>query len=71
MANIEKMLHKILVNKNDHDALKFNWRNSAKEQFQDIQMNVHIFGKTDSPCCCIWGRNKTSSDDVIKIIDCK
>ena len=52
MADIEKMLHQVLVDKSD----------------RDIQTNVHLFGKVDSSCCCIWALHKTASD-VINIID--
>ena len=31
-------------------------------------MNLHLFGKVVSPCCCIWPLNKTVSD-VVNIID--
>ena len=33
-----------------------------------IQTNVHLFGKVDSPCSCIWALNKTASDNIVKII---
>ena len=71
-AVIEKRFQQVLVDKNNHNALRnrrFIWRNSANEQFEDIQMNVHLFGKVVSPCCCIWTLNKTASDNVINIID--
>ena len=31
-------------------------------------MNVHLFGKVDSPCCFIWALNKTASDNIVKIV---
>ena len=31
-------------------------------------MNVHLFGKVDSPCCCIWALNKSASDNTAKIV---
>ena len=31
-------------------------------------MNVKLFGKVNSPCCCIWALNKTVSDNIVKII---
>ena len=33
-------------------------------------MNIHLFGKFDSPCCCIWALNKTASDNIVKIVSC-
>ena len=53
MADIEKMFHQVMVDLTDKDALRFIWRNNRGENFQDIQMTVHLFGKVDSPCCCI------------------
>ena len=49
MADIGKMFHKIMVNQRDKDALSFIWKSNRDENFQDIQMNVHLFGKVDSP----------------------
>ena len=31
-------------------------------------MNVHLFAKFDSPCCCIWALNKTASDNIVKTV---
>ena len=28
-----------------------------------------MFGKVDSPCCCIWSLNKTASDNIVKIVN--
>ena len=36
MADIEKMFHQVLVDKNDHDAVRFIWKNNASEQFRGI-----------------------------------
>ena len=57
-----------MVDLRDRDALRFIWRSNKDEKFQDIQMNVHLFGKVDSPCCCIWALNKTASHNIIKIV---
>ena len=27
-----------------------------------------MFGKVDSPCCCIWALNKIASDTIVKIV---
>ena len=53
MASIEKMFHQVIVDFRDRDALRFIWRSNGGENFQDIQMNIHLFGKVDSPSCCI------------------
>ena len=44
------------------------WRTNKKEQFRDIRMNVHLFGKVDSPCCCLWALLKTATDSITNII---
>ena len=68
MANIEKMFHQVLVREQDREALRFVWRTNKKEQFRDIRMNVHPFGKVDFPCCCLWALNKTATDSITNII---
>ena len=30
-------------------------------------MNVHLFGKVDSLCCCIWALNKSMTDSITDI----
>ena len=30
-------------------------------------MNVHLFGKVDSPCCCLWALLKTATDSITNI----
>ena len=69
IADIKKIFHQVMVNQRDRDALRFIWRNNRDENFQYIQMNVHLFGKVDSPCCCIWALNKTASDNIVKIVN--
>ena len=43
------MFNQILVKPEDHDSLRFVWRYNKTEQPQDYVMNVHLFGKADSP----------------------
>ena len=47
MTDIKKMFHQVKVNQRNRYALKFIWRRNRDENFQDIQMNVHLFGKVD------------------------
>ena len=47
LADIEKMFHQVMVDLRDRYALRFIWRSDRDENFQDIQMNVHLFGKVD------------------------
>ena len=68
IADIKKIFQQVMVNQRDRDALRFIWRNNRDENFQYIQMNVHLFGKVDSPCYCIWALNKTASDNIVKIV---
>ena len=68
MADIGKMFHQVMMDLRDRDALRFIWISNKEENFQDIQMNVYLFGKIDSPCCCIWALNKTALDNIVKII---
>ena len=67
MASIEKMFRQVIVDFIDRDALRFIWRSNTGENFQDIQMNIHLFWKVDSPSCCIWTLNKSASDSILKI----
>ena len=48
------MFHQAFVIPEDRDALRFIWRDNEKEKFLEYVMNVHIFGKVDSPCICNW-----------------
>ena len=45
MADIEKMFQQVIVNQRDKDSLRFIWRSNRDENFEDIQMNAHLFGK--------------------------
>lgn len=42
---------------------------AGKKTAAILQMNVHLFGKLDSRCCCIWTLHKTTPDNVVTIID--
>ena len=67
IADIEKMFHQFIVQGKDRDALRFLWRSNKGEEFHDLRMNVHVFGKVDSSCCCIWALNKTATDNITNI----
>ena len=60
--------HRVLVREQDREALGFVWGKNKKEQFRDIRMNVHPFGKVDFPCCCLWALKRKATDSIPKII---
>ena len=53
LADIENMFHQVVVGLRDRYALRFIWSSDRDENFQDIQMNVHLLGKVDPTCYCI------------------
>ena len=77
IADIEQMFHQIFVLEKDRDALRFLWRDTPSGKIDDYIMNVHLFGKIDSPCCANWSLKKTALDQkdiypeniVLKILD--
>ena len=70
MADIEKMFHQVMVELRDRDALRLIWKSNGDENFQNIQINIHLFGKVNSPCCCIRALNKIALDNIVKIVSC-
>ena len=67
MADIKKMFHQVMVQEKDRDTLIFLWHLSKDEEFQELRMNFHLFGKVTQPCCCIWALNKTSTSNISNI----
>ena len=49
MGDIEVMFHQVLVENKDRDPLRFLWRDNYVNAIEDYCMNVHLFGKVDSP----------------------
>ena len=49
IGDIEKMFHQIFVDPKDVDSLRYLWRDNHDDPLLDCQMNVHLFGKVDSP----------------------
>ena len=62
MSDIEQMFHQILVENKDRDVLRFLWRDNYIDPIEDYRMNVHLFGKVDSPCIANWAIKKTAAD---------
>ena len=68
MGDIEQMFHQILVENEHRDALRFSWRNNFNHPIDDYRMNVHLFGKIDSPLianCTV----KRSAKDQSELFD--
>ena len=56
------MYHQINVKECDQHALRFVWKNTPEEEFEDHKMTLHIFGKIDPPCIVNWIIKQTVSD---------
>ena len=48
----------------DIDSLRFLSRDNSKNPFLDRQINVHLFGKIDSPCIANWVLKKSGEDST-------
>ena len=49
-SDIKPMFHQVRVGEEDRHALRFlGWEN-PNDCINDYKMNVHLFGKNDSPC---------------------
>ena len=67
VADVWKIFHQEMVNPRTKGVLRFNCRSNNKdENFKDIPTNVHLFGKVDTHCWCIWALKKTSSNNIVK-----
>ena len=60
-GEIEQMIHQINVSPKDKDGLRFLWRENSNEVVCD-EMNVHLFGKNDSPCGANFALKKAGAD---------
>ena len=58
IGDIEKMFHQVFIDPKDVDSLKFLWRDNPENPILDCQLNVHLFGKVDSPLYCQLGVKK-------------
>lgn len=57
------------VHPRNGDALRFLWSFSENYLLDTYQMYVHLFGKTDSPCCSNWAiltKNQTNKKNFSK-----
>ncbi|XP_057308490.1 uncharacterized protein LOC130646338 [Hydractinia symbiolongicarpus] len=69
MADIEKMFHQVKVSRIEQDALRFVCRENTSDNIDDFAMQVHLFGKVDSPCCANYALRQTSIDHDREIVD--
>ena len=63
MGDITQTFHQLRVLPSDCDTLRFLWRFNEFLSVDTYHMNVHLFGKTDSPSCSNWALKKTASDN--------
>ena len=63
ISDIEAMFHRVQVPNPETDAMRFIWRKSIETEIEDYAMQVHIFGKTDSPCIANWALKRTAPDN--------
>ena len=74
-SNIQQMFHQVRVRGEDRDALRFLWRENSNDYIDDYKINVHLFGKNDSPCVVNFiikkiAKDKSDTDHVVaKSID--
>ena len=62
-----EMFHQVFADPEDVDSLRFLWRDNPENPLLDCQMNVHLFGKVDSPCianCALRKSGEDSTEDV-------
>ena len=48
--DIEQIFHQIFVENKDRGVLRFLWGDDYTDPIEVYRMNVHLFGKVDSPC---------------------
>ena len=48
-SDIKQMFHQVRVREEDRDALRFFWQENPNNYMDDYKMNVHLFGKNESP----------------------
>jgi len=61
-SDVEQMFHQIFVSPSDKNALRFVWRESISEPPSDYVINVHTWGKNDSPCIANYALKRSASD---------
>ena len=64
MADVEAMFHRVNVDEDDKDALRFLWKENGFEesQLKEYRMVVHIFGAKDSCCAATYALHKVTEE---------
>ena len=64
VADIADMFYQVKVPPSDSEALRFLWKEdfSVMGPPDEYKMRVHIFGATDSPCCCNYALRRAALD---------
>ena len=65
MGDIEQMFHQILAENKDRDVLRLLWRDNYIDSIENYRMNIHLFGKFDSPYIANWTIKKTAADQYV------
>lgn len=67
MTDVESMFYQVRVPESDCDLLRFLWwpEGDLKQEIQEYQMTVHLFGATSSPSCANFALRKTAEDNVM------
>ena len=65
IADIEAMFHRVRVNSDDCDFLRFLWwpDGDLRPPLEEYQMTVHLFGAVSSPSCANFALRKTATDN--------
>ena len=59
---IKQFFYQVRIIPSDPDALRFLWRDKVNERMNEYVVNVHLFGKSDSPCCANLMLKRTAID---------
>ena len=61
-SDIKPMFHQVRVGEEDRHALRFLGRENPNDCISDYKMNVHLFGKNDSPSVVNFVIKKIAKD---------
>ena len=67
MGDIEKMFLRVKGKEEDHDTLRFVWRDSDQDEISDYVMLSHLFRKKGSPYIANWSLKQSVKNEA-KII---